>query len=157
TGSAGMDVDTTVDITITDSAVHLIDTNVKGPLGDGLSVFLLGRSSASKKGLDVIPGVIDADYQGVIKITVRTFFPPASIPKGSRIAQLVHFKACVPCTGLKEWGTGGFGSTGKPEVYWAMDITRGKPDKQVTLTHPNGESITRRLTIDTGADVTIIS
>ncbi|NXQ66137.1 POK9 protein, partial [Quiscalus mexicanus] len=156
-GSARMDVETTVDITITDSAVHLVETNVKGPLEGGLSAFLLGRSSASQRGLDVIPGVIDADYQGVIKIMLRTFFPPVSILKGSRIAQLVPFKSCVPCTGLKERGTGGFGSTGNPEVYWAMDIMRGKPDKQVTLTHPNGNSITKRLTIDTVADVTIIS
>ncbi|NXP97773.1 DUT nucleotidohydrolase, partial [Vidua macroura] len=155
-GSAGMDVETTVDLTITDSAVHLVETNVKGPLEGGLSAFLLQRSS-SKRGLDVIPGVIDADYQGVIKIMVRTFFPPVSIPKGSRIAQLVTFKSCVPCTGLNERGAGGFGSTGNPEVHWTMDIMRGKPDKQVTLTHPNGNSITKRLTIDTGADVTIIS
>uniref|UniRef100_A0A8U8AUN6 Uncharacterized protein n=1 Tax=Geospiza parvula TaxID=87175 RepID=A0A8U8AUN6_GEOPR len=80
-GSARVDVETAADVTITDTAVHLIDTNVKGPLGDGLSAFLLGRSSASKKGLDVIPGVIDADYQGVVKIMVRIFFPPVSIPK----------------------------------------------------------------------------
>uniref|UniRef100_A0A8U8B0B3 Uncharacterized protein n=1 Tax=Geospiza parvula TaxID=87175 RepID=A0A8U8B0B3_GEOPR len=88
-GGTRMDMETTVDITITDSAVHLVESNVKGPLGGGLSAFLLGRSSAIKRGLDIIPGVIDADYQGVIKIMVRTFFPPVSIPKGSQISQEV--------------------------------------------------------------------
>lgn len=56
---------------------------------------------------------------------------------------------------MKEWGTGSFGSTSNPEIYRAMDITRGKPDKQVTLTHPNGNSITKRLTIDTNQSSTI--
>ncbi|NWV25178.1 POK9 protein, partial [Origma solitaria] len=156
-GSAGVDLETTVDITIMDSNVHVVDTNLKGPLGDGLSALLLGWSSATKMGLEILPGVIDADYVGIIKVMVRTISPPVFIPKGSKISQLVPFRSCVPQTECLQRGTGGFGLTGQPTVFWAMDITRGKPDVKVTLSHRGGKTITHWLTVDTGADITVIS
>jgi len=95
-GSAGVDVETAVDKTLVTTEVVCIDTNVKGPLGHGLSALLLGRSSTSKQGIFVLPGVIDADFTGVVKVMVYTLAPPLSIPASSRIAQLVPFRACVP-------------------------------------------------------------
>lgn len=86
-GSAGVDVATAVDTTLTSTAVHLIDTSIKGPLGQGLCALLLGRSSTSPQRIFVLPGVIDADYTGVIKAMIYTLTPPLSIPAG-RIAQL---------------------------------------------------------------------
>ncbi|KFV08525.1 hypothetical protein N340_00915, partial [Tauraco erythrolophus] len=61
----------------------------------------------------VLPGVIDADYTGIIKVMVYTLTPPVFIPKGSKIAQLVPFRACVPSSDDVERGEGGFGSTGQ--------------------------------------------
>ncbi|NWV98377.1 POK9 protein, partial [Machaerirhynchus nigripectus] len=156
-GSTKVDLETAVEATLTDSSVRLIDSNVSGPLGNGLSAFLLGRSSSTRMGLEVVPGVIDSDCTGVVKITVRTLYPPVTIPKGSKIAQLVPFRACVPSAGNKERGDQGFGSTGQPEIYWAMDITRGKPNARVKITHPNGDSTFCQMMIDTGADVTLLS
>ncbi|NWX02877.1 POK9 protein, partial [Caloenas nicobarica] len=156
-GSAGVDVETAIDITIVDSKVHLIDSNIKGPLGNDLCALLLGRSSTSKQGIFVVPGVIDVDYEGIIKIMLYVINSPVSIPKGSRIAQLIPFHSQVPQPGSSIRGAGGFGSTGAPRVYFAMDNTKGKPEKQVKLTGPDGVTIREQFTIDTGADVTIIS
>ncbi|XP_049650047.1 uncharacterized protein LOC126035466 isoform X2 [Accipiter gentilis] len=103
--------------------------NIKGPLGFGLSAFLMGQSSTALKGILVVPGLIDADYCGTVKIMIHVVIPPVSIPKGTRIAQLVPFRLCVPNPGEVQRGDGGFGSTGKPQVYFAMDTTRDKPEK----------------------------
>ncbi|MCC0686456.1 hypothetical protein KGF39_19450, partial [Clostridioides sp. ZZV14-6345] len=46
-------------------------TNVWGPLQSGYFGLLMGRSSSALKGLNIIPGVIDADYPGEIKIMLR--------------------------------------------------------------------------------------
>uniref|UniRef100_A0A8C8AG30 dUTPase-like domain-containing protein n=1 Tax=Otus sunia TaxID=257818 RepID=A0A8C8AG30_9STRI len=113
TGSAGVDVETAVDITIQDQRVHLVDSNVTGPLGFGLSALLIGRSSTTCQGIQVLLGVIDADYTGVVKIMVQNLIPHVFILKGSKIAQLVPFKSCVPNIGEGNRGSGGFGSTGK--------------------------------------------
>lgn len=131
--------------------------NIKGPLGFGLSAFLMGQSSTALEGILVLPGLIDADYCGTVKIMIHVLIPPVSIPKGTRIAQLVPFRSCVPNPGEVQRGNGGFGSTGKPQVYFAMDTTRGKPEKVVQLEGPDGVVIKKPMTINTGADVTIIS
>ncbi|KFV00740.1 hypothetical protein N340_00723, partial [Tauraco erythrolophus] len=157
TGSAGLDVETTVDSMLISDKVVVIVTNVKGSLGEGLSALLIGRSSTSRQGIFVLPGVIDADYTGIIKIMVYTLTPPVFIPKGSKIAQLVPCRSCVPSSDDAERGEGGFGSTGPPEVYFALDLKRTKPEMMVTMLGPNGVKITRKMLIDPGTDVTIIA
>uniref|UniRef100_A0A8C8B4C3 dUTPase-like domain-containing protein n=1 Tax=Otus sunia TaxID=257818 RepID=A0A8C8B4C3_9STRI len=87
--------------------------NVERPSGFGLSALLIGRSSTTHQGIQVLLGVIDADYTGVVKIMVQILIPPVFIPKGSKIAQLVLCKACVPNAGEGNRGTGGFRSTGE--------------------------------------------
>ncbi|NWI61545.1 DUT nucleotidohydrolase, partial [Calyptomena viridis] len=156
-GSAGVDLETAVKVTLTSTGVCLVDSNMNGPLGHNLSALLLGHSSTSKQGIFMLPGVIDADYSGNIKIMVSTLYPPVSIPAGSKIAQLVPFKACVPQTGEKIRGDQGFGSSGTPQVLLALDIKGSKLEEVITLPHPEGEKIAIKMLIDTGADVTIIS
>ena len=151
-----MDRATAVDVTLTTSGVQLIDSDQQGPLGHGLSALLIGRSSMSQKGMFIVPGLIDADYCGTIKIMVYTLTPPLTIPAQSKIAQLISFHACVPKAQPVVHGLGGFGSTGVPNVLLAIDITRGKPEEKVTITHQNGQSCVPSMLIDTGADVTII-
>ncbi|NWU88062.1 POK9 protein, partial [Onychorhynchus coronatus] len=155
-GSAGVDLATAVDTILETQNVHLIDSTLQGPLGRGLSALLLGRSSLSRQGIFVIPGVIDANATGVIKIMVYTLTPPVFIPANSKIAQLVPFKASVPNAEPLTQGAEGFGSTGPSEVMLAIDIKQGKPEESVLMQHPNGQSSTMTMLIDTGADVTII-
>ncbi|NXW38835.1 POK9 protein, partial [Phaetusa simplex] len=153
-GSAGVDLATAVNTTLVTSAVALIDSDQRGPLGHGLSALLIGHSSVSRQGIFVVPGLIDADYTGIIKIMVYTLTPPITIPQGSKIAQLIPFQSMVPRSLTKHRGTGSFGSTGSPEVLLAIDIARGKPEEKVIVMHPLGSSVT--MLIDTGADVTIL-
>lgn len=109
-----MDLATSSEVTVEDQTVHKVPLSVKGPLGHGLSTLLLGRSSITLMGLFVLPGVIDANYEGQVHATVWTSPPPVVIPEGSRIAQLVPFKSQVLCTEPMKRETGGFSSTGKP-------------------------------------------
>jgi len=46
-----------------------------------------------KQGLFVLPGVMDTDFLGEIKIMVWTPMPPCHVPSGACIAQLTYFYA----------------------------------------------------------------
>ncbi|XP_033929708.1 deoxyuridine 5'-triphosphate nucleotidohydrolase-like [Melopsittacus undulatus] len=126
-GSARVDLATAVDITLLDTQVQLVDSALWGPLGRGVSALLIGHSSVSRRGIFVVPGLIDADFRGNIKIMVYTLCPPVTIPKGEKIAQLIPFEAKVSCQGEQKQGSGGFSSTGQPEVLLAKEISKRKP------------------------------
>ncbi|XP_068253287.1 deoxyuridine 5'-triphosphate nucleotidohydrolase-like [Nyctibius grandis] len=135
-GSAGVDLAVGSDVTITDSAVHVIPSTVSGLLGYGLSGLLLGRSSATKQGLLVLPGVIDADYTGQIGIMLRVLNPPVTLKQGTRIAQLVPFRSSVPRAVDNTRGNQGFGSTGAPTVTFVHEITAAKLCRTVNREDP---------------------
>ncbi|RMC20498.1 hypothetical protein DUI87_01348 [Hirundo rustica rustica] len=93
-GSLGIDLAAAVDVTLIDSRVQRIPTGVTGPIYDknsALGALLLGRSSTGLAGLIVLPGVIDADYTGEIKVVAYALHPPMTIKKGTCIAQLVLY------------------------------------------------------------------
>ncbi|NWW02298.1 POK9 protein, partial [Oreocharis arfaki] len=154
-GSAHMDlaVSTT---TINDTLVHLIPTGLNGPLPFKCHSLFLGRSSSSKSGLYLLPGIIDSDSRGEIKIMAWTPNLPCTIPRGSCIAQLMSLPILLDMQSVPsvsaDRGTGGFGSKGTPSTYWS---------KLISVQHPfltcvrDGRSFTGL--IDTGADITIIS
>lgn len=74
---------------------------------------------AMKTGLDVLAGVIDADYRGeILCLLYNTGDEPIELPAGSKICQLILERIITPeavwsddlaVTGR---GAGGFGSTG---------------------------------------------
>lgn len=79
-------------------SVVVIPTGIKGPLSNTpLGSLLLGRSSVGHKGLIVIPGIIDFDHVGEIRVMGYTINPPLFIPKGTKIAQLIALRNCQPC------------------------------------------------------------
>lgn len=88
-----MGVETTVGLTLTNTAVRQISSNASGPLSSQDSILggiLVGSSSAGIKRLIVIPGVIDCDFEGWIHIMAcSTLNPPMFVPKGNKIAQIV--------------------------------------------------------------------
>lgn len=69
--------------------VQALPINIFGPLPRGTLGFILGRSSTILRGIQIHPGVVDADYQGEIKIMTSVTQGVAVIPQGDRIAQLV--------------------------------------------------------------------
>ena len=154
-----MDVSTANAITISDRQIHRVPLDAWGPTGNGLSALLIGRSSSTLQGLMVHVGVIDADYTGQICAMVSTATPPVTIPQGTRLAQLVPFMSCVPRTEQIVRGDGGFGSTGKPSVFWSQTVTDKRPQMTCSLAmdHAVPSRISLSGLLDTGADVTIIA
>lgn len=114
----------------------LEDTQIYGNYGTvptGISVAIPGghygriapRSGlAVKHGIDVLGGVIDADYRGEIKVILHRIgahpaIPSMSFQKGDRIAQLI-IERCYDAEFVEfdelpptDRDQGGFGSTGK--------------------------------------------
>ena len=74
---------------------------------------------ATKLGLDVLAGVIDADYRGEIGcLLYNSGQEPINLPEESKICQLIIEKIITPravwsdTLGNTDRGDGGFGSTG---------------------------------------------
>lgn len=153
-----MDLATTHTVTLLDSSVHLLSTGVSGPLPPKTQALLLGRSSTTLSGLFVLPGVIDPDTTDEIKIMAWTPFPPCTVPRGSRIAQLILIPvgSSTPAPSLFPKREGGFGSTGSPQILWVQPILHKRPLQRCTLTCGK-QQIELSGIIDTGADVTVIS
>lgn len=78
-GSTGVDLATATEITLQNTDIQVIPSTVNRPLRYGLSALLIGRSSTSKQGIFVLPGLIDADYLSNTGIMVQTLRPPHSI------------------------------------------------------------------------------
>ncbi|NXP59211.1 POK9 protein, partial [Chloropsis cyanopogon] len=156
-GSARLDLATSITVTLLDSSVHLLPTGIFGPPGPQTSALLVGRSSTTLLGLFVLPGVIDADSVGEIKIMSWTPFPPCTVPQGTRISQLIPFSHSLSSP-LTECNTrvGGFGSTGTPQILWVQTISDEHPTYKCTRSS-HGEQITLTGILDTGVDVTVIS
>ncbi|NWU30839.1 POK9 protein, partial [Dyaphorophyia castanea] len=155
-GSAGMDLAVSTTTTINDTLVHLIPTGLNGPLPLKCHAVFLGRSSFSRSGLFILPGIIDADSRGEIKITAWTPNPPCTIPAGSCIVLLIPLPILpgmqsIPSVSADR-GTGGFGNTGTPNIYLPKLISVQHPFLTCVI---DGKSSTGL--IDTGANITIIS
>ncbi|KFU97735.1 hypothetical protein N339_01362, partial [Pterocles gutturalis] len=155
-GSAGLDLAVATDVILKDDKVQVVQSVLNGPLGHGLSALLLGRSSLSKQGIFVLPGVIDADYTGNIVIMIKAFCPPVTIAAGTRVAQLIPFHSVLPRSLNKDRGNQGFGSTGTPQIAFSEVITQQKPRRKVCITGQDGICLVKDMLLDTGSDVTII-
>lgn len=85
-----MDLCSTSSAVLTPNQTYItFATGIYGPLPDGTVGLILGRSSTSLQGIKVIPGVIDADFTGEIKIMLEPPIRTIQIHPGQRIAQLV--------------------------------------------------------------------
>ena len=69
--------------------VQALPTGVYGPLPSGTMGLILGRSSTLLKGIQIHPGIVDADYQEEIKVMTSAQQEVVVIPQGEQIAQLV--------------------------------------------------------------------
>ncbi|NXV71889.1 POK9 protein, partial [Atlantisia rogersi] len=156
-GSVGMNLATKTAVTLVDSQVACIPTNMHGPLDHNLSALLLGTLSITKRGLFVLPGVIDADFTGCIQILVWTPNLPVYIAEGTKIGQLVPFHAAVPTATNHGRAKEGFQSMGQLNIDLVLEINKAKPVAKITFTTPEQEECTLNMLIDTDADVTIIS
>jgi len=100
-------------------AMVKINTGIRLEIPDGYYMRITPRSGWSDKGLIVVPGTVDSDYRGEIKITAYlvTGFSLVIEP-GDRIAQAIFMKyeeanfAEVSEFSVSARGSKGYGSTG---------------------------------------------
>ena len=122
-GDAGVDLCSTVDVTIEPGERTLVGTGIAIALPIGTVGLIHPRSGlAAKSGLSVVntPGTIDAGYRGEIKVCLinHDLRTPIVLRRGDRIAQLVVQRVelvdFVEVESLDETtrGAGGYGSSG---------------------------------------------
>ncbi|RLW00890.1 hypothetical protein DV515_00008547 [Chloebia gouldiae] len=158
-GSLGLDLATAVTVVLMTTHPEKVGTGTKGPIvinGQAMGALLIGRSLPSMLGLFVLPGIIDADYEGEIKIMVYTPFPPMKIEKGQYIAQLIPLPQTVshisPSQATSHHDKG-FGSTGGLTLL-TLDLST-RPRRPVAIQY-QAETITMDGLLDTGADSSIV-
>lgn len=120
---AGVDLRTTVDVTLAPGERRTVPTGVALALPAGYAGFVHPRSGlAARQGLTVVnaPGTVDAGYRGEILVTLLNTDVAEEIQlrRGDRIAQLVvqrveHVRFVeVAELSDSDRGAAGFGSTG---------------------------------------------
>jgi dUTP pyrophosphatase len=118
--SAGLDLYSIEDITIAPHQRVLARTGLAVAIPEGFYGRIAPRSGlAMKTGLDVLSGVIDADYRGEIGcLLYNTGDQPIELIKGSKICQFIIEQIITPEAvwaddlSATARGAGGFGSTG---------------------------------------------
>ena len=123
-----------------------------GPLPEGIVRLVLGRSSLSLQGISVVPGVVDSDYTGEIKVLISPPAKTVQINKGQRIAQLLLLPYYQTRRTLSSQARGpkGFGSSDL--AFWVREITASRPLKDFLI-----EGNTTSGLLDTGEDVSYIA
>ena len=118
--SAGLDLFCIEELRIEPHARVRAQTGLSVAIPEGFYGRVAPRSGlAANHGLDVLSGVIDADYRGeIICLLYNTGAESVVLPAGSKICQLIIEQIIIPkavwSDELEETarGAGGFGSTG---------------------------------------------
>ncbi|XP_017783023.1 PREDICTED: deoxyuridine 5'-triphosphate nucleotidohydrolase, mitochondrial [Nicrophorus vespilloides] len=118
--AAGFDLKSAFNYTIPARSKEMVDTGLKVQLPEGCYGRIAPRSGlAAKNSIDVLAGVIDEDYRGVLKVILFNHSEiPFEVKSGDRIAQLICEQIFYPeieeVSELSETdrGVAGFGSTG---------------------------------------------
>ena len=118
--AAGLDLYSIEDMTIEPKQRYLARIGLAVAIPEGYYGRIAPRSGlALRTGLDVLSGVIDADYRGEIGcLLYNTGDEPITLPAQSKICQLIIEKIITPEAAWADEinetdrGSGGFGSTG---------------------------------------------
>jgi dUTP pyrophosphatase len=118
--AAGLDLYSIENVVIEPKQRALVRTGLAVAIPEGHYGRIAPRSGlAVKNGLDVLAGVIDADYRGEIRCALyNTGDQPIDLSAQSKICQLIIEKIIAPSAvwadeiSETERGGGGFGSTG---------------------------------------------
>jgi dUTP pyrophosphatase len=119
---AGWDLHANEDVTILAGERSLIDTGLQLEIPNGYAGLIWPRSGmAVKNGIDVLAGVVDSGYRGVVKVCLyNSGKEDFKVSRYDRIAQIL-FQSLPVLLGIEEVDeinnscreAGGFGSTGK--------------------------------------------
>ena len=118
--AAGLDLYSLEEVSISPKDRAVVPTGLAVAIPEGYYGRVAPRSGlAMKHGLDVLAGVIDADYRGEIRcILYNTSDETIHLPAQSKICQLIIEQIITPQAAWideldqTERGGGGFGSTG---------------------------------------------
>lgn len=118
--AAGLDLYSIEAVSLRPNQRSLVRTGLAVEIPEGCYGRLAPRSGlATKMGLDVLSGVIDADYRGEIQcLLYNTGDEVVELPAQTRICQLIIEKIITPTPMFVDdlsnttRGSGGFGSTG---------------------------------------------
>jgi dUTP pyrophosphatase len=119
-GAAGLDLCAVERVTIPAGARAAVRTGLAVEIPPGFYGRVAPRSGlAVRHGIDVLAGVVDADYRGeILCALVNHGAEPFEVEPGARVAQLVVEAIATPepvwaeDLAETERGAGGFGSTG---------------------------------------------
>lgn len=112
---AGWDLVAAHDAVVTNEGVTVIETTSRGDIPAGMFGKIEGRSGlATKHAIFTLGGVVDAGYDGVIKVALsKVGSEPYAVKAGDRIAQLVVLNLANYQPGTQsDRGEKGFGSSG---------------------------------------------
>ncbi len=120
-GDAGMDIYSDENFVLGPNMRHTFSTGISMAFPEGYVALVWDKSGlASKKGVTVLGGVIDAGYRGEYKVVLyNTTEDDFEVRKGDKLAQILLQKIergeVREVSELEETtrGEGGFGSTGR--------------------------------------------
>jgi dUTP pyrophosphatase len=118
--AAGLDLHSIAEVTLEPQQRALVATGLAASIPVGYYGRVAPRSGlATRNGLDVMAGVIDADYRGeILCLLYNAGDEKIFLPAQSKICQLIIEKIITPSAvwsdeiSETERGSGGFGSTG---------------------------------------------
>ena len=146
--SAGFDIHAIKDQVIPARERKVVDTGIIALAPPGSYIRIAPRSGlATKHGIDIAAGVVDADYRGEIKaVLVNNSDTPFSIKKGDRIAQMIlekidHSPVCKEVYEVDQTlrGTGHFGHTDAKGKDTAPAVST--PNTTPTNTHADSPPV----------------
>ena len=131
---------------------HKIPTGYYGPIPPGTVGLILGCSSCTMKGLIVLTGVVDEDYEGEIHVMVNVVeLRNVYLQKGECFAQLLLLPYVKPMRASDKIRQGGFGSINLTTVLSTLLKEYQKPMLTLKIQEKNFTGM-----LDTGADISII-
>lgn len=145
-GSPSLDLNSTIAVILTpDIARQAIPTGIWGPVPLGTLGLILGRSGNTLKGLTVLPGVIDSDYEGEVKVILECNHVMQITP-GQRIAQILLLPYVQQGDAFNR--KGGMKGLGSSDIYWIHEIRKTRPMINLRIEEKQFKGL-----VDTGADV----
>ena len=131
---------------------HKIPPGYYGPIPPGTVGLILGRSSCTMRGLVVLTGVMDEDYEGEINVMVNVVkMGNIYLQIGEHFAQLLLLPYVKPMKVSDKVRQGGFGST---NITAALSTLLKEHQKPILTLRIREKIFTGML--DTGANISII-
>ena len=119
---------------------HKSPTGHYGPIPPGTVGLILGHSSCTMRGLMVLTGIVDEDYEGEIHVMVNVVKTGnAYLQKGERFAQLLLLPYVKPMKASDKVRQGGFGST---NLTAALPTLLKEHQKPMLTLHIRGKNFT---------------